>query len=106
MMINQVLYKILIKIIPKNNPRIYRLFKSYVDTYNGDNDDNLQTNGEYYFLKQHIKDCKVVFDVGANVGEWTRLALSVKKDLEVHCFEPSGTSFKLLQQQNFPPNIN
>ncbi len=106
MIIYQILYKVLIKILPKNNARIYRLCKSYVDTYNGDNDDNLHTNGEYNFLKQHINKCKVVFDVGANSGEWTNLALSVSKDLEVHCFEPSGSTFKLLQQKNFLQNIH
>lgn len=41
----------------------------------------------------------LIFDVGANRGEYVRLVLDllVKNPPEIHCFEPSPTSFKRLQ---------
>ena len=41
----------------------------------------------------------VVFDVGANVGKYTALALSVFANPRLFCFEPSHTAFSVLQQR-------
>lgn len=50
---------------------------------------NPSRNGEYRFLRSYLKGGMVVFDVGANTGNFTDQALSLEKDLEVHCFEPA-----------------
>ncbi|MDZ4821556.1 MAG: FkbM family methyltransferase [Planctomycetota bacterium] len=50
-----------------------------------------------YFLEEHILDCweneakgaKVIFDVGANAGIFSLVALAVKPDAVVHAFEPT-----------------
>jgi len=47
-------------------------------------------------LKKNIKSNDVVFDVGANVGEWSKLVLKTNKDINIHCFEPSKATFKKL----------
>jgi FkbM family methyltransferase len=56
-------------------------------------------NGEYRFLRSYLKSGMVIFDVGANIGDFTAQALSLKKDLEVHCFEPvTSTHSRLLER--------
>jgi len=45
-------------------------------------------NGGYRFLRSYLKGGMVIFDVGANVGDFTGQALSLENGLEVHCFEP------------------
>lgn len=88
------------------HPRLYRLCRSYVDRYNGDNDGDPHTNGEYLFLRSILPTCRVVFDVGANVGDWTAHAIAVNPALEVHSFEPSPTTFQQLLARPFPPSVH
>lgn len=46
-------------------------------------------NGEYRFLKDYIKPGMTIFDVGANVGEYSRYVLSLNRSIAaIHCFEP------------------
>jgi FkbM family methyltransferase len=46
----------------------------------------------------------VLFDVGANLGDYTNAFLKQSKNVEIHCFEPSKFAFqtltKKLQQKN------
>ena len=41
----------------------------------------------------------VIFDVGANIGKYAELVLSVFEDIKIalHCFEPSAKTFELLE---------
>jgi hypothetical protein len=60
------------------------------------------TNGEYYFqavILRHFAN-PVVFDIGANVGDWTESLLrqSTAGGVAVHAFEPSSGTFELLQK--------
>ena len=80
-----------------NNKFVYRAAKCYVDRQNCENDDNMHTNGEVWFIRSVLPQCKIVFDVGANVGDWTALALSINPCQKIHCFEPSKTTFQCLQ---------
>jgi FkbM family methyltransferase len=57
-------------------------------------------NGEYRFLRRYLKNGMVVFDVGANIGEYTAYMLGVAPELEVHCFETVAETFALLQQRH------
>ncbi|MBL7846681.1 MAG: FkbM family methyltransferase [Cyclobacteriaceae bacterium] len=40
----------------------------------------------------------VVFDVGANVGQYARLVRSVFPKAKIHCFEPSSSAFEQLNK--------
>jgi len=62
-------------------------------------------NGEYRFLRSYLKSGMVIFDVGANIGDFTGQALSLEKDLEVHCFEPVKSTYSLLMERfSSPPS--
>jgi FkbM family methyltransferase len=51
---------------------------------------------EYYLSKKTVP---VVFDVGANIGDWAANMVRMKPDINLHCFEPSGATFSLLKQR-------
>jgi len=54
------------------------------------------TNGEMFLLKSYLKPGDVVFDVGANVGDWSLAALDIEPNLSVYCFEPTNSIFAKL----------
>lgn len=93
-------------IIPRNRV-LYRICKRYVDDYNGQNNCDMFTNGEIRFLRQVL--CRhpgvVVFDVGANRGQWSEAVLSLNPLAQIHCFEPCTSTFKLLTRRGFPSNL-
>ncbi len=84
---------------------LYRVCSRYVDRCNGENNCDLRANGELRLLKEKLPSCRTVFDVGANVGEWAALALSVNPTIDLHCFEPSRFTFSHLESNHFPPNV-
>jgi FkbM family methyltransferase len=90
---------------PPGDGDLYRICRRYVDRYNGENNDDMLTNGELRFMRQVLGNYHTVFDVGANVGEWTALALDINPNLNIHCFEPSKATYQQLIQKNFPPNV-
>lgn len=87
---------LLIDMLPRSS-FIYRFCRRYVDHFNGDNNDDMHRNGELRWIKEVIPQCSIVFDVGANVGDWTALALSINPRQKIHCFEPSKATFQRLQ---------
>lgn len=49
----------------------------------------------------------VIFDVGANVGKYLEILVSLapnNKNVHIHCFEPSKNSFKILSSKQFANN--
>ncbi len=86
-------------------PKLYHLFKTYVDRYNGENDDNPATNGEWRLLRATLPASHVVFDIGANIGAWAAHALQINPALELHCFEPSRQTFAQLVARQFGANV-
>lgn len=69
------------------------------------------TNGEL-LVQQRVLDQMgarkaVAFDVGANVGEWSRVFLerAGDRDIQIHAFEPASATFASLRQ-NFPAHEN
>jgi FkbM family methyltransferase len=56
-------------------------------------------NGEYELLSklQELKPL-CIFDVGANVGEWTRIALEKFPAATIHSFELSSATFNTLKE--------
>ena len=79
----------------------------YLDAHFGDTDANMDLNGEAEFLKNTIPPNDsdyIVFDVGANAGEWANRVLEINPNIKIHCFEPTDTIFQQLQE-NVPPNV-
>jgi len=95
----------LFSLLPPDNADLYRLCRRYVDTYNGENNDDMRTNGELRFLRQTLPNWQTVFDVGAHVGRWAELALQINPALNLHCFEPSQATYQRLLAKRFPPQV-
>jgi FkbM family methyltransferase len=84
---------------------IYRLARRIVDRRRGDNDSYSDTNGELRVMRAFLPRAKVVFDVGANVGDWAIEALQIAPKATVHCFEPGSATFARLQQRALPGDV-
>ena len=84
---------------------LYRLADFYIDTVNNDHDCDFSTNGEAAFVRECLRDAKVVFDIGAAKGTWTELALAANSELFVHCFEPASERVKMIEALNFRNRI-
>ena len=77
---------------------LYKLSKSYVRTYEGYSY-RFSKNGEARLLKQLGRHTiKTVFDVGANVGDWSLLATSSFPGADIHAFELSESTFGELKR--------
>ena len=67
---------------------------------------DMAKNGEFQLLKVFAKTRpSCLFDVGANVGEWTRYAHSACASAKIHCFEISAENFRLLSRYEDNSNI-
>lgn len=100
---NDVLKKQAHVLIARNRGRpvfrvLYRAARSYIRGYENINYD-LHTNGEEEVLRRlaGFVDRPVVFDVGANVGEWTRTAKRWMPGAQIHCFEIVPDTFAILR---------
>lgn len=59
-----------------------------------------ELNGEAHLLEVlATQPIRVVFDVGANVGDWTDLALATFGDARIHSFELIPDTARLLQER-------
>jgi len=90
----------------KLNKFFYRVSLSGMGVLNYEND---SVSGESRFLKKLLKGrtgC-VVFDVGANVGDYSRKVLQVCSEVTVYAFEPHPNTYTVLtnnvRQSNFLP---
>lgn len=54
----------------------------------GYNNCDFETNGELFIAQQFMKPLSIVFDVGANIGEWSASVLSRVPSINLHAFEP------------------
>ena len=86
-------------------PLVYRVCKQIVDLHNGEQEIDSAVNGERRFLKEMLRQAHVAFDVGANIGDWTALALHLNPTVQIHCFEPCPTTFRLLQSRQLPGRV-
>lgn len=57
---------------------------------------NMSTNGEGAIIEHFMPSSNVVFDVGANIGLWSKHALKVNSNLKVYAFEPIPQIFSIL----------
>jgi FkbM family methyltransferase len=95
---------LLLRLLPYNT-HLYNFCKSYIEKHDGDSNGDLITNGELRVMRQFLPESSVVFDVGAHIGEWSKLALSVNPGLNIHCFEPSRENFTNLTRNISSPNV-
>ena len=62
-----------------------------------------------YFLKTYQKEKKVLFDIGANIGTWSTLAINQDKNVSVFAFEAINQTYinlkKNFKQKNHDINI-
>lgn len=58
--------------------------------------DDFYNNGEYLIIKKLIKNYEIVFDVGANVGSWSREVLDFYPNVQLKCFEPGPEAHNIL----------
>lgn len=88
-----------------NFPVVYPLCKRIVDLHNNENNGDPAINGELCFLRERLLGASVAFDIGANVGDWTALALETNSGLRIHCFEPCRKTFLALSAREFPGGV-
>lgn len=103
-------FKPLVRALLARIPRsltLYRLARSYVQTYRGDVTTGMATNGERLLLRGLVGDLQpwVVFDVGSHRGQWAREAISINPNLRLHCFEPTPAAYAQLLKKKFPQNV-
>jgi len=86
----------LLNLVPIKNKVIAFIFSKYVDYCKNENNIDMYSNGELDFFRKKSGKFKVVFDIGANIGEWTIAVKNIKNDVVVHAFEPSCKTYNRL----------
>lgn len=94
----------LVRLLPRNEI-VFRIARKIVDRYNADMDFDMRTNGELWFARTMVPRSRVVFDVGANQGDWAALAHQLNPSARIHCFEPSPVTFRMLEKNASLPNV-
>ena len=81
---------------------ISKVFDKAINNVNFD----IKTNGELRVIKllDMIKP-KCIFDVGANIGDWSNLVSSIYPECEVHAFEIVPATFEELKKNVRATNI-
>jgi FkbM family methyltransferase len=93
----------LIAVIGRRN--VYRLSRFLIEESRRDQSEDIGSNGERLVQATVLKWSAhpVVFDVGANVGNWTaslfELAGKNRRGIVVHAFEPCGSTFRQLTER-------
>src|SRR3990172_5376808 len=80
----------------------YKLAQSLVRCHDNDANSDFYSNGECYLLNHFIKNqlLKTVFDVGANIGDYTSLIVcSKQKDAKIYAFDPKDGNIEHLKQR-------
>lgn len=72
--------------------------RKYMAHYYGDNDPDRMTNGEIRLLKSLSGKINTAFDVGANVGDYSKDIIKFNPNCKVHSFEPDPRAFKELNK--------
>ncbi len=84
------------------------LYKTALDGMNIGSGGNLERSGEMNVLMQLKaagKNNMVLFDVGANVGEYTKCLVSLFPNAKIHSFEPAKGTFDTLSKNVAGSNV-
>jgi len=84
---------------------LYNACREYAFRFDGENDWDSYRNGEFRTLRALIPNCRLVFDVGANRGDWIELVLTLNPALEIHAFEPAAANFRVLAAKRLPEEV-
>jgi len=78
---------------------LYDLAFKYIEHYEQFSYD-IDSNGEHSLLKKlkNNFNFKVIFDVGANKGDWAKRASRIFENAQIHCFEISKSNFNFLKK--------
>ena len=100
---NKKIRNLLLSIPPRNF--YYTICKWYINSHQYKyyppvtfNPCHMDKNGELETLKKNIPMAQIVFDVGANIGDWTRDAIKINQHASFHCFEPSSKIYSALKK--------
>jgi FkbM family methyltransferase len=85
-----------------NDEAIYRLCEEFIDRWENCNNWAPEENGEYALLRKILPRCSMVFDVGSHLGGWAEAALAINPQLEIHCFEASLKTHRVLSGHRPP----
>ena len=85
------------KFFIKFNKTLYHLSLNGIGILNFQNS---KISGERYFLTRCLKDktIKVIFDIGANEGNYSKKIMELNPNAELYAFEPHPKTFKKLQE--------
>jgi FkbM family methyltransferase len=89
---------------PRYSTFIYHISREYVNYYRGDQNANMSINGEEKFINETMKDGMMVFDVGANVGDWATRVRAIGRNIKIHCFEPDKDALDEIEVLNVVKN--
>jgi FkbM family methyltransferase len=77
---------------------LHRKLDRYMDLAENWNNGDEQTNGEAWLIHHLGPRLNLAFDVGANLGKWSRMLLESNAKCLVYAFEPSPSTFVNLQK--------
>jgi FkbM family methyltransferase len=78
--------------------RLLSINQSLFEALENKNND-FKTNGEKWLIDSLDSDkAIIVFDVGANIGDWSKMAYSKNKNAIIHSFEPVPAIFEKLAE--------
>lgn len=86
----------------------YELYKMALKGMNVGAGGGYETSGELNVIKRlktSGRNNNVIFDVGANIGGYTRALLSVFPEAQIHCFEPAKETFNTLSNNIVEQNV-
>lgn len=87
-------------------PSTVHIYKASSDNHNiGYDNCDMRTNGELNIVNLLIKPGHIIFDIGANKGEWSKHVLSISPDMHLYAFEPIPNVFRLLKANLNAKNI-
>ena len=101
-----MLIKKIIKVVAHPRYALFILANNYIKFYENFSYD-FHNNGESQLLKR-LGDfnLRVVFDIGANVGEWTKMASKSLDNASFHCFEMVPETFATLSKNLNDPRFH
>lgn len=79
------------------------LNQAVIQAGNSNRSIEIGTSGEQEIIRRFIAPGAAVFDIGANVGDWTSEVLRLHPDVTVHLFEPAPQTFQSLLQNLAEP---
>ena len=79
--------------------------QKFLDRYRNENNCIPETNGELWLMQSYLPEARIVFDVGANVGDWSLQAhkfLKNSPEAKVYAWEPFPATAEKLRARLGP----